>query len=172
MQPTQLPLKDIHVPEAIGWWPPAPGWLLLAFLLPLTILLLIAAYRRLTRKTAVKTAKKILLGIKQDRSKDNFQKLCELSVLLRRVAISVAPTTDVAGLTGREWLAYLDRSLKGSPFSEGIGACLASGPYGHGPVADSEISQLIQLCEDWLKAQHPLKAPRLSMTSARGQQTT
>ncbi|HVS24646.1 MAG TPA: DUF4381 family protein, partial [Gammaproteobacteria bacterium] len=23
---TQLPLRDIHLPGLISWWPPAPGW--------------------------------------------------------------------------------------------------------------------------------------------------
>ena len=26
MDPTQLPLRDIHLPEAVSWWPLAPGW--------------------------------------------------------------------------------------------------------------------------------------------------
>ena len=26
MDPTQLPLRDLHLPETIGWWPLAPGW--------------------------------------------------------------------------------------------------------------------------------------------------
>ena len=64
MQPTQLPLKDIHLPEAIGWWPPAIGWWLLAVLIPLSIALLYWIYKRLTRKTAIKTAKKNLAAIK------------------------------------------------------------------------------------------------------------
>lgn len=170
MQPTQLPLKDIHLPEAISWWPPAIGWWLLAVLIPLLIIVFVKAYKRLTRKTAIKTAKKILANIKQDSSKDNVQKLRELSVLLRRVAISVSPETDVAGLTGREWLAFLDNSLKGSPFSAGVGSCLANEPYQRPhrqlPLADSEISQLIGLCEDWLKAQS-----RLSVKSTRAKQT-
>ena len=26
MDPEQIPLRDLHLPEAVGWWPLAPGW--------------------------------------------------------------------------------------------------------------------------------------------------
>ena len=148
-----LDLKDIHEPEAIGWWPPAIGWWLLAVAIPLLVILLVWLYKRLTRKTAIKTANKILAQIKQDATRDNQQKLCELSVLVRRVAISVSPRTKAAGLTGRQWLVFLDTSVKGSPFSEGIGQLLAEAPYRKSSPTGLEISQLITLCEDWLKSQ-------------------
>ncbi|HEY8036040.1 MAG TPA: DUF4381 domain-containing protein [Methylobacter sp.] len=154
MNPTLLDLKDIHEPEAIGWWPPAIGWWILAVAIPLLIIFLVWLYKRLTRKTAVKTANKILAQIKQDAERDNLQKLCDLSVLIRRVAISVSPSrAQAAGLTGRQWLELLDRSVKGVPFSEGIGQLLADAPYRKTPPTELEISQLIDLCEDWLKSQ-------------------
>ncbi|MDD4906494.1 MAG: DUF4381 domain-containing protein [Methylobacter tundripaludum] len=153
MNPTLLDLKDIHEPEAIGWWPPAIGWWVLAVSIPLLIISLVWLYKRLTRKTALKTAKKILARIKLDAARDNLQKLGELSVLVRRVAISVSPRAKAAGLTGRQWLEFLDTSVKGTPFSEGIGQLLADAPYRKTPPTELEISQLIDLCEDWLKAQ-------------------
>ncbi|MFA5017596.1 MAG: DUF4381 domain-containing protein [Methylobacter sp.] len=153
MNPTLLDLKDIHEPEAIGWWPPAIGWWMLAVSIPLLIILLVWFYKRLTRKTALKTAKKMLARIKQDAARDNLQKLGELSVLVRRVAISVSPRAKAAGLTGRQWLEFLDTSVKGTPFSEGIGQLLADAPYRKTPPTELEISQLIELCESWLKAQ-------------------
>jgi len=153
MNPTLLDLKDIHEPEAIGWWPPAIGWWLVAIAVPLLIILLVWLYKRLTRKTALKTAKKMLVRIKQDAAQDNLQKLGELSVLIRRVAISVSPRAKAAGLTGRQWLEFLDASVKGLPFSEGIGQLLADAPYRKTPPTELEVSQLIDLCEDWLKAQ-------------------
>ena len=151
MQPTELPLKDIHQPEAISWWPPAIGWWLLAVLISLLIAFTVWFYRRLTRKTAVKTAKKLLLNIKQDKTLDELQKLRQLSALIRRVAISVAPRAQAAGLTGQAWLAFLDKSVKGSPFSEGIGQLLELAPYQKSSPTEAEIAQLISLCEDWLK---------------------
>ena len=153
MQPTQLPLKDIHLPEAIGWWPPAIGWWLLAGFILLLIAFLYWFYKSLIRKTAIKTAKKNLAAIKENPALDNNQKLRELSMLIRRVAISVNPRTEVASLTGRQWLAFLDQSVTGDPFSEGCGQLLTEGPYRNTLPSELEIAQLISLYEDWLKAQ-------------------
>lgn len=152
MQPTQLPLKDIHLPEAIGWFPPAIGWWLAALLIPLLIGFLFWLYKRLTRKTAQKVARQLLVSIKNS-SMDNAQKLAELSALLRRIAISVAPRSEAASLTGTAWLAYLDGSLKDAQFMTGVGRCLVDSPYRKYTPSDSEISQLISLCENWLDAQ-------------------
>jgi hypothetical protein len=43
--------------------------------------------------------------------------------------------------------------LTGAPFSEGCGQLLANAPYRNSPPSELEISQLINLCEDWFKAQ-------------------
>ena len=153
MQATPLPLKDIHIPETIGWWPPAPGWWLLLVVILLAIAFFIWLYKQLTRKTAIKAAKKILQEIKSGQTADPGKKLSELSILVRRVAISVAPEKKAAGLTGDSWLTFLDASVPGTPFSEGIGRYLADAPYQKSPPGELEISQLICLCEDWLNAQ-------------------
>jgi hypothetical protein len=153
MQATPLPLKDLHMPEAIGWWPPALGWWLLAVVILSAIIFLIWLYKQLTRKTAIKAAKKILQEIKSDQTADTGKKLSELSILFRRVAISISPKKKAAGLTGNSWLTFLDASVPGTPFSEGIGRYLADAPYRKSPPDDLEISQLISLCEDWLNAQ-------------------
>lgn len=153
MQETELPLKDIHLPDAISWWPPAIGWWLLALLIPALIGFSYWLYKRLTRKTALKTAKKALAAIKLNVELDNTQKLRELSILLRRVAVSLAPRTEVASLTGHSWLAFLDQSLMGAPFSQGDGQLLITAPYRNTAASDQEITILFSLCEDWLKAQ-------------------
>ena len=152
MQPTQLPLKNLHLPDTIGWFPPALGWWLLVVLIPLLLMFLYWCYQRLTRKTSLKTAKRLLNTIKNSTA-NNSEKLVELSALLRRVAISVAPRAQTASLTGQAWLTFLDSSLNDAPFTKGAGRCLADAPYRKSPPSEQEIFQLISLCEDWLKAQ-------------------
>jgi hypothetical protein len=157
MEPEKLPLRDIHLPEAISWWPPALGWWLLAIFIPLLLGLLYWLYKRFTRKTAIKAAKKMLLQIKQDPQLDNSQKVKNLSALIRRTAISTTSRNECAGLAGQQWLEYLDRSVKGSPFTDGIGRLLANAPYQKTALSESEITALTSLCEDWLNAQNKRK---------------
>ena len=155
MPSPQLPLRDIHLPQEISWWPPAIGWWLLAALLPLAGWLAYRLFKRLNRNAAIKKALKIakqhLATIETDGNMGSMQKLCELSVLIRRVAISVAPRSEVAGLTGSAWLAFLDSGFKDAPFSEGVGRLLVDAPYRKTPPTEPEISDLIDLCRDWLK---------------------
>ncbi len=152
MPATGLPLKDIHLPATIGWWPPAVGWWILAALILGLLALSIWTYKRLTRKTTLKTAKKLLHTLKHDQAQDNFQKLGEVSILMRRVAMSLYPRAETASLTGHEWLIFLDRSVKGAPFSEGIGRYLADAHFKQYPPTDLDITGIFQLCESWLNA--------------------
>ena len=152
MNPSELPIKDIHLPDSINWWPPAIGWWILAFLIPISIAFLVWLYKRITRKTAVKAAKKYLEAIKQDTTRDEFQKLCDLSVLVRRTAISHYPRSETACLTGNQWLEFLEKPMNDNRFTKGAGQLLLDAPYRKSGPKDLKISELIHLCEDWLKA--------------------
>lgn len=153
MPVADLPLRDIHIPEAISWWPPAVGWWLILVLVPLLLGILYWLYQRLTRKTALKTARKLLKALKNDPSLDDLAKIAQLSALLRRVAISTDTRSQVAGLTGQHWLRYLDGSVKGTPFSEGPGRVFLDAHYQKSAPSEPAIQDVFQLCEDWLKAQ-------------------
>jgi hypothetical protein len=153
MNAQQLSLRDIHLPETIGWWPPAMGWWILVILILVLSTIAIWLYKRITRKTAVKTAKKILQSIKQDNSLDDKEKLVKLSELIRRVAVSLSPRKETASLTGQAWLEYLDSTVTGSPFASGAGKILAGGHYQKNLANDVDMSQLITICENWLFVQ-------------------
>jgi hypothetical protein len=157
MPGADLPLRDIHLPEAVGWWPPAIGWWLMLVMTPLLLGFTYWLYKRLTRKTAVKTACRLLKALKNDPSLDERAKIIQLSTLLRRVAVSTDARAEVAGLTGQDWLRYLDRSLQGAPFSEGPGRIFLDMPYRKAGPFEPAVQDVFQLCEDWLKAQRKRK---------------
>lgn len=146
----QLPLKDIHLPDSVGWWPPAPGWWLLPILIALLAVIVRLVYRRLIRRTPAKSAQKLLTSLRQRRSDDPIQTVAQLSVLLRRAALSLDSRAQVASLRGDAWLEYLDSFLPDAPFREGVGRCLADLHYRPTAPDDIDIDALFALCERWL----------------------
>ncbi len=152
MNPEQLPLKDIHLPEPVGWWPPAPGWWLLMVLVPVLFLLGWWLYKRITRRTALRTARRILSRIERHAGQDDWQTVAELSVLLRRTAISCFPREQAASLTGQDWLHFLDRPFSEPRFATELGRLLLDAPYRKQSSGEMPVAALLQLCQDWLRA--------------------
>lgn len=155
MPPVQdLPLRDIHLPESISWFPPALGWWLLIIFVPIISYFLIALLQKLFKKTAIKNAQKLLLQLEKNETLSPLEKVRELSILLRRVAISREIEKEkISGLTGRAWLDYLDQSLKDAPFKNGVGHCLANAPYQKELPPTVDLTALFVLANKWLKAQ-------------------
>ncbi|MCK5871390.1 MAG: DUF4381 domain-containing protein [Methylococcales bacterium] len=152
MAETELPLRDIHLPEAISGWSLAIGWWVLLILIPLSCFFGYWLFKRVTRKTAIKTAKKLLKNLKVDDSQTAREKLEIISAVLRRVAMSLNSRSDCAGLTGEAWLLYLDSLWEENAFSEGSGKILISGRF-QKQQDDIDIDELITLTERWLKGQ-------------------
>jgi len=149
----ELPLRDIHLPIAISWWPPAPGWWLLLVLV-LVIILLVWWLQRRKRALRIRVAAlaewEALMDVFQ-REQNVSQLVSGLSVLLRRIALSYYPREEVAGLSGEAWLRYLDNShswLQPNGFSEGAGRLLLAGPYQR--QIDGDVLALHALCGEWL----------------------
>lgn len=132
MDPEQIPLRDLHLPEAVGWWPLAPGWWILLTLAAAGLsYLLYKQYRQWQRNAARRLALKELSRVRRDyeNGADPIALCKQLSELLRRSMLAYAPRAEVAGLTGNSWLAWLDTGLDDRPFSEGAGKDLPSLPY-------------------------------------------
>lgn len=155
MPPVQdLPLRDIHLPEPISWFPPALGWWLLIIFVPIISYFLIALLQKLFKKTALKEAQKLLLQLEKNETFTPLEKVRELSILLRRVAISRESDKEkINGLTGRAWLDYLDQSLKDAPFKNGVGSCLANAPYQKELPIETDLAALFALARKWLNSQ-------------------
>ena len=141
MDPAQIPLRGLHLPDAIGWWPLAPGWWVLIVAALIGLVLLLRSW--LQRRARAAARRHAIRQFDQARSAyadhGNAVKLgIELSELLRRTMLAYAPRADVAGLTGDAWLEWLDRDLAEPRFRTGAGRELVDLPYRNPETADSD----------------------------------
>lgn len=146
-------LKDIHLPPAVGWWPPAPGWWLLALLIVAAVAGLVwYLRRRAARPNLNREAEAALEQIREAwlQHGDDARLAAELSALLRRMAISLYPQADVAGLTGEAWLRWLDARAADEVFEKGIGRALLESAY-RPDVHLQDPEALISLVQRWLE---------------------
>ncbi|HUY02058.1 MAG TPA: DUF4381 domain-containing protein [Rhodocyclaceae bacterium] len=156
MNPALSQLRDIHLPAPVSWWPPAPGWWLLAATLLLSALGLYGWQRRRRRNRWRRIALGELARLRALQASRQAQPeilLSGLSILLRRAALSCFPREEVASLHGERWLAFLDRSLgAGSTLQAGDGRLLTIAPYRKNAAIDEvSLLALFALGERWLK---------------------
>lgn len=108
-------LKDIHLPEAVGWWPPAPGWYgVMVVIFGLIVLITLLAYRRYLNAQAKKQALVLLKTYIVQYEKDRNTQLmsARVSELLKRVALVYFPRHQVASIHGQEWIDFLSKTGK------------------------------------------------------------
>jgi len=159
MSPTAqqpLPLRDIHLPDPISWWPLAPGWWGLMVLLLLLIGLFFLGRTLYRRGQLRREAHKALQEIQTQYAthQDDRQLAADLSTLLRRIALSYSPRSDVASLTNDAWLYFLDRGVANSrfknAFSAGAGRALIDAPYKQ--AVNIDATTLLKICTAWIEA--------------------
>jgi hypothetical protein len=144
-------LRGYHLPTPVSWWPPAPGWWVLAGLVFAGIAgaLWLVAHRRRRRAVAHRAQlelQALLDAFHQDADAAAFAR--GLSRLLRRFALTRFPRTAVAGLAGADWLAFLDAHGGGGRFAVGPGRVLAEAPYR--PASEIPADDLARLAGDWI----------------------
>ncbi len=151
MEQQVLQLKDIHLPSAISYWPLAPGWWILLFII---LLFVLAWYFRASLRAWLapgirKVSLRQLGTIVNNRQTSNQQKVQQISQLLRQNAMTTSSRDHVAGLAGEQWLKFLDGDDPQQPFSNGVGRSLIDAPYQTDAVLD--IDALAELVHARLK---------------------
>jgi hypothetical protein len=163
MDPQQIPLRDLHLPELIGWWPLAAGWwFLIALAVAVPVYFLYRSFLKWRGNAARRIALRELKRIQQEYRQgiDEISLAIELSELLRRTMLAYAPRNEVAGLTGEGWLRWLDRGLDGQPFSQGAGQDVESLPYRRPDALedDVDVEGLIRAVRMRLQTPLPVEA--------------
>lgn len=146
----QEELRDIHLPDPVSWWPPAPGWYGLFILAILFIALGLYLLWKWRHPSIKKLAQRELQKIEQSFSQhQNSQQLCsDVSILLRRVAMSYDARNRQAGITGKEWLSHLNNLCGQTLFDDNLAEYLLFAPY----KSHSELpaDKLITTSRQWI----------------------
>ncbi len=151
-------LQDIVMPQAVSWWPLAPGWYVIgALLLVFAVWATLRSLRRYRRNAYRRQALQELqaLGAAGD-LETRGQALADIAELLRRVALTAYPRRRIVGLTGEAWLAFLNETGGGDAFSRGSGRLLVSGVYrtsGDYPV--ESLREVLALARGWVNDHRP-----------------
>ena len=147
MDPLQIPLRELHLPMTIGWWPLAPAWWVVIALGAIGLGWLIRQYLRTRAQGAARRHALRQLELLDARYKIHGNAVVfgtELSELVRRTMLAYAPRGEVAGLTGEAWLAWLDQDLREPMFVAGAGKSLIELPYreASADVTDTDVDAL------------------------------
>lgn len=154
MDYSQIPLRSMQMPEAIGWWPLAFGW----WILLIIVLLVIGSLVFYIRKKLNDPRRFALIELKQLeqvylQQGDSLALVVACNHLLKRLALTLYPRSTVAKLSGEAWISFLTTASKNrklatlsSSFSP-----LKIGPYQEASLSREESVQLIGACNSWIK---------------------
>lgn len=166
MNPGIEQLRNIHGIQGVPWWPPGPGWWLLAAAL-LALAFLLWRFRTKIRLRVPPipfftvgswrwdAARRLRDLRKRAVSQDGKQTAGELSELMRRIAMARFGRDACAGLTGGDWLEWLrGKDPYGFDWPQ-RGQLLLEVPYA--PPGDlsrsAELLALIDAAYDWVEVE-------------------
>ncbi len=145
-------LRDIHLPDPVGWWPLALGlWVLIALAgLGLVAAIVFILHRRRTVRHA---ALRELAGLKArfTAETDTSELASDLAILLRRVVLTGPEAHRLGALSGSDWAGELGRNPGG--ISVPIAEFIANAPYAPSNLiqADTHLRRAIDEAETWIR---------------------
>ncbi|MES2790477.1 MAG: DUF4381 domain-containing protein [Planctomycetota bacterium] len=142
-------LVDIVLAPPAPLWPPAPGWYVVAAVALVTVVTISIRWWQRWKANAYRRA--ALRCLNSDAT-GSWQ---ELPAFVKRVALAAWPREQVAGLSGEEWLKFLDASVGSKNFTQGNGRWLLALAYE--PTAASRMSpgdqeDVIRIIRHWIKS--------------------
>tara|TARA_R110001599_G_scaffold39444_7_gene120502 strand:- start:12757 stop:13239 length:483 start_codon:yes stop_codon:yes gene_type:complete len=145
-------LQPLRSPDPVAFWPPAPGWWILAALGCAALALLSwSLLRRYQRNRYRRLARAQLRAIEAAYHTDASvtDTLSAVNMLLKGVCLQVYPRREVAALSGTRWLQFLNGEFAVADskqrFPEAIARAHAPDP---GPI---DIPDLLACADTWLR---------------------
>ncbi|GAA6158066.1 DUF4381 domain-containing protein [Ruegeria sp. HU-ET01832] len=132
-------LKPAPEPQVIAMTPQTVGWLILAVLLIFAVL---CAALLIRRRRKLNAYRRLALANIDDAQGD----VAQIADVLRRTALAVYPRSLVAGLYGREWIDFLNRS-SAAVFPDALGHVLTEAPY----KATRNDPEVAEIAKKWIK---------------------
>ena len=148
----ELDLRDIHLPDASLWWPPAPGWWVTLSLLLVLAVMIPWLMRRLRQKPVKRLCLQELQSIRQRfaAGQHNNDVVRDTAALMRRTLIAYRGREGFAASTGDDWVNQLQALVTEQSFSQAQLELLGHRRYQRD--SDSDIDNLLQACERWIRA--------------------
>lgn len=144
-------LRDIHAAPAVPWWPPAPGWWVLA-LLSVAVLAWLG-YRVVLRYRLHQRRRQMLAWVEYldstvDPQRDPQSYLAVLNRIFKLIALRAFPEAKCAAMTGEQWSEFLRTKIK-SRQPTGELSVMAQGPYN--PAVNFDPATLRSLVQHWIR---------------------
>ncbi|WP_273205034.1 DUF4381 domain-containing protein [Marinobacter subterrani] len=145
-------LRDIHLPEPGGFWPPAPGWWVLALLATALLATLIwLAIRRRRRNRWLRSAGAQLAGLERSAAQEPWW-FMQLNTLLKQAARERYPESHPEALTGDAWVEFLLATApKHRIASRPLVEALVESAWR--PSVSTEPAQALAFARQWLGGQ-------------------
>jgi|GEM_PF-289824 len=165
-------LAKLHgpaLPQAIDWWPLAPGWWALIVTVTLCIAALVILLRRYRHNNRYrKLALLRLFDLKKVCSENELG--AALNTLLKRTFISAYPNTRhvVAAKLNQDWLNILHKTCDLSGCAENQLAALAAltGDGKYQPDFTLATQDAMSICQFWIKRHKHLSTSKLRVLLA------
>ncbi|MFT5141275.1 MAG: hypothetical protein ACI9H8_002105 [Lysobacterales bacterium] len=143
-------LRDIHSAPAAPWWPPAPGWWVLAMILAMVMFLIarhfMQRYRAHQRRLQlIRFVERVESRVDPVKQPQEF--LSSLNRVFKIVALRAFPESHCAFMQGREWTDFVQIKLDDSDSADVL-AVLADGPYQPAPAFDAP--SLSKIARKWI----------------------
>jgi Domain of unknown function (DUF4381) len=145
-------LHDIAIPPPIPWLPQTWGWVLAAALLFLAIAILIVRWAIRYRRNAYRREALHILETMSNSAPIARSTETEIAELMKRTALSVWPRTDVATLSGSQWVAFLEHHSP-EPLGTDLKALLTGREYEPNRQID-DLAMIVRQARLWIERHH------------------